>query len=78
MHLKSIFTYTHFMMLLVLSLLTACAGGDQPTSKPFFSVTFPKEKGEQLDGRLIVMLADNDKAPDVDSGSVWLSDEKSR
>lgn len=62
MHLKSIFNYTHFITLLVLSLLTACVGGDQPTSTSYFSIIFPKEKGEQLDGRLIVLLSDDNKS----------------
>ncbi|MFN7120096.1 MAG: hypothetical protein ACK4TA_25120 [Saprospiraceae bacterium] len=63
MHLKPVFFTIHYSMLLVLSLLAACAGGDQAsTSTPTFSITFPQEKGEQFDGRLILMLSTNDKS----------------
>lgn len=62
MHLKPIFLNTHILTLLVTSLLAACAGGDQTkSSAPTFSITFPKEKGEQFDGRLVLMLSTNNQ-----------------
>jgi hypothetical protein len=64
MHLKP---KTHIFVFAVLSLLAACAGGDETrattsTNAPTFSITFPAAKGAQFDGRLILMLSDNDKA----------------
>ncbi len=64
-HLKLFFSYTHFTLVLILSLLVACTdtnSDETRSSTAAFSITFPKEKGEQFDGRLMLMLSDNDKA----------------
>lgn len=47
---------------LMLFLLAACTGGDQTKkAAPKFSITFPESLGEQFDGRLLLMLSNNDK-----------------
>jgi hypothetical protein len=47
---------------LALLLLAACSNGDQANkTSPKFSITFPEEIGEQFDGRLLLMLSNNDE-----------------
>ncbi len=63
MHLKlSFFCKSFGLVSLLLVLFAACSIGDQTQkSSPTFSITFPKEKGEQFDGRLLLLLSNNDK-----------------
>ncbi len=63
MHLKlSFFCKSFGLASLLLVLFAACSIGDQTQkSSPTFSITFPKEKGEQFDGRLLLLLSNNDK-----------------
>ena len=46
---------------LLLLLLSACNSDQTQKTSPTFSITFPKEKGEQFDGRLLLLLSNNDK-----------------
>lgn len=63
MHLKPFFICTSsFLVTMMLMLLAACGTGDQTQpSSPTFSITFPQEKGDQFDGRLLLMLSTNEE-----------------
>ncbi len=63
MHLKPFFICTSsFLVTAMLVLLAACSTGDQTQpSSPTFSITFPQEKGDQFDGRLLLMLSTNEE-----------------
>ncbi|MDX1941814.1 MAG: hypothetical protein SFU99_14735 [Saprospiraceae bacterium] len=63
MHLKPFFLFKNAALVsLLLLLLFACNTDNQiQKSSPIFSITFPQEKGEQFDGRLLLMLSNNEE-----------------
>ncbi len=63
MHLKpSYFLKPTMLAGFFLLLLSACTGDQNKKTSPKFSITFPAELGEQYDGRLLLMLSNDDKS----------------